>query len=400
MTRADPSQLSHFGPAGSVPRTAGRAPGSCPTRAAPAKLVVRAVADEVALARLDARAPAPSAGRSPARASSARSRTRRSRRRRGRRARSPATPPAPPPSRREIRPSRQPAAPERRRASSRRPSRSRRTRRPNSWRRGDVPGDVLVRDAERPVDLGERPRLRGAVARLPAARRTPRARRRRGPQARRSASAASSSRPLDERVPEVEDHRAHSRSTSQATCDVVFLRARVADREPDHALGREASWSRRRSRPVAVAARASSSLSSERVPEAHRREEPRRRTAPSRARRRPSPRSSAASRRARGSAPAGRRGRSSAAPSRASARGSGGRARARSRASRARRRSERGSRRGPRTPPAAHRGGASRASSSPCGVNSHLCGLTTSESARSTPSRHQRSSGQTAAAPA
>src|SRR3954471_19788641 len=34
------------------------------------------------------------------------------------------------------------------------------------------------------------------------------------------------------------------------------------------------------------------------------------------------------------------------------------------------------------------------------GVNSHLCGLTTKESARSQPARHQRSSGQTAAAPA
>src|SRR6476620_2486173 len=34
------------------------------------------------------------------------------------------------------------------------------------------------------------------------------------------------------------------------------------------------------------------------------------------------------------------------------------------------------------------------------GVKSHLCGLTTIESARSQPSRHQRSSGQTAAEPA
>src|SRR3954469_15914432 len=34
------------------------------------------------------------------------------------------------------------------------------------------------------------------------------------------------------------------------------------------------------------------------------------------------------------------------------------------------------------------------------GVKSHLCGLTTTESAWSTPSRHQRSSGQTAAEPA
>ena len=33
-------------------------------------------------------------------------------------------------------------------------------------------------------------------------------------------------------------------------------------------------------------------------------------------------------------------------------------------------------------------------------MNSHLCGLTTIESARSQPSRHQRSSGQTAAEPA
>src|SRR6516165_9313501 len=34
------------------------------------------------------------------------------------------------------------------------------------------------------------------------------------------------------------------------------------------------------------------------------------------------------------------------------------------------------------------------------GVKSHLCGFTTTESARSTPSMHQRSSGQTAAEPA
>src|SRR5438128_1665874 len=34
------------------------------------------------------------------------------------------------------------------------------------------------------------------------------------------------------------------------------------------------------------------------------------------------------------------------------------------------------------------------------GVNSHLCGFTTTESAHSAPSMHQRSSGQTAAAPA
>ena len=36
----------------------------------------------------------------------------------------------------------------------------------------------------------------------------------------------------------------------------------------------------------------------------------------------------------------------------------------------------------------------------PCVVSSHLCGLTTSESARSIPSNAQRCSGQTIAAPA
>ena len=125
--------------------------------------------------------------------------------------------------------------------------------------RADVPVDVLVRDAERAVDVGERPRLRGAVALAPAPLELVRV----------AADVlgdtplqhlALADRPLDERVPEVEDHRAHSRSTSQArrTSSSCVRALPIASRIT---LSPRSFVVATKTSPVAVARRASSSLS-------------------------------------------------------------------------------------------------------------------------------------------
>ena len=134
-------------------------------------------------------------------------------------------------------------------------------------------------------------------------------------------------RPERERVPEVEDHRAHRCSTSHARAHVGLGRPRVADREPQDVAAVEP---RVRDEDLAGRVHALEQrlvlLVRALAPEADDRERPRRARAPSRARRAPTPRRARRAARARGSSPAGPRARSSAAPPTAAARGTAGRA--------------------------------------------------------------------------
>ena len=397
MTREAPSTLAPAARAGGS--ADGRnSTGVMPTRAAPGQLVVRAVADEEAVGRLDARAPGraqvdlrlrlhqAAVGREglrveetgelglgprrrhllgadrdqaelqPRGAGASASVARRPRAAAGRGGRTRA-------ARRRAR----------RRARPGRRATGRRRRAAPSARRGSSPASVASNSSRPTPTCAASPSLQLLAPPRPATRRA-------CPRGRRSLRALAQHLPGDP--------------------DVLLLRARVADREPDHALAARASSSRRRSRRSPSPRRASSSLSAvrcrkqtvEKCRGADTSQPGRRRTHSSKQRREPDV---LADQRLQAVAAVAAQHRPELERAEAPAE-----RRARSRAGRARRRSERGSRRGPRTPRCSASGRRVQSVEQSIGVKSHLCGLTTIESARSTPSRHQRSSGQTAAEPA
>ena len=206
--------------------------------------------------------------------------------------------------------------------------------------------------------------------------------------------------PVDQRLPEVEDHRAHERSTSHERRTSVLGRPRVADREADHRPRRAAASRRRRASPVAVAARASSKLS----PSACRKQ-----TVENGCGAVTSQPGSASTQRgeelrephvladqraqALGAVPAQHE------PELQRAEAAAERRPVVLQVDRVVGRGEVVARRA-RTSSWSTSGRRVQNAEQSIGVKSHLCGLTTIESARSHPSRHQRSSGQTAAEPA
>ena len=231
-----------------------------PTRARAAELVVRAVADEEAVGRLDVERARRAEVDLGLRLHQAALRPRRSPRRRGRRARSAATRPAPPPSRpRARRASRRGGGASRGRRVA--PGRGRSTRRRELVPRGDLRLDSWSQ-GRRARDRRRRAGRSATAGSIACQRRRELlvARRRRAPPSGRAVRAASSA--------------GHSTSVSQRSKITARIRAapptrrgrrprvvqRVADREPDHAAPR-ASSSRRRSARTAVARRAISSLS-------------------------------------------------------------------------------------------------------------------------------------------